>query len=474
MLTPFIAVVGSTYLFGTWLAGVSVAAILLVWKLLRTNDGPSVLALALTFQWVQVTVGIFYHAVTGAELSAIYDSDYQTMVLLGLGCVTSLALGLWGGIRMMSAAHHAPPDDARESSIPWHTLLIVYVGAIAATATIQELAWRFPALTQAILAMTFSRLAVLFLMLRRLVSPVFEWKWVVALLTTEVVLGFTGYFAGFREPIIMAAIATLEVFDRRNARHWAAAGMIALALAVTSVVWMGVRVEFRHDFESDIFAESRSARLTRMRALTSEWLLRDAEELKENVTELVDRVWAIYYPALAVKRVPAALPHTDGSILAGALTHLVTPRLLFPDKPELPSDSEMVRKYSGVWVASVEQNTSIAFGYAAESYVDFGLPWMFLPVAIYGVAMGIAYVWFKQTIRHRELAIPLVCVMFWLALYLFERSWIKTLGLSVTLMVYLGGACFLLDRYLTARAIKAAEFEDQQALTTQLGSGHGS
>src|SRR5687768_4584602 len=148
MLMPTVAVVGSTYLFGTWLAGLSVAAILLVWKLLRTDDGPSVLALALTFQWVQVTVGIFYHAVTGAELDAIYDSDYQTMVLLGLGCVMSLTLGLWGGIRMMAAAHHAPPDDAPESVISWRTLLIVYVGAIAATATIQELAWRFPALTQ--------------------------------------------------------------------------------------------------------------------------------------------------------------------------------------------------------------------------------------------------------------------------------------------------------------------------------------
>ena len=45
----------------------------------------------------------------------------------------------------------------------------------------------------------------------------------------------------------------------------------------------------------------------------------------------------------------------------------------------------------------------------------------------------------------------LVTVVFWLSLYLFERSWVKMLGLSVTLIVYLGGATFLVDRFLLWR-----------------------
>jgi hypothetical protein len=57
-----------------------------------------------------------------------------------------------------------------------------------------------------------------------------------------------------------------------------------------------------------------------------------------------------------------------------ALKHLVTPRVLFPDKGILASDSEFVRKYTGIPVAGADQNTSIAFGYAAESYIDFGIP----------------------------------------------------------------------------------------------------
>ena len=37
-------------------------------------------------------------------------------------------------------------------------------------------------------------------------------------------------------------------------------------------------------------------------------------------------------------------------------------------------------------------------------------------------------------------------VIAWLALYLFERSWAKTIGLSGTLLIYAGGLSFLLDR----------------------------
>jgi len=35
-----------------------------------------------------------------------------------------------------------------------------------------------------------------------------------------------------------------------------------------------------------------------------------------------------------------------------------------------------------------------------------------------------------------------VTVVFWLTLYLFERSWAKTLGSTITMMVYLGGLTY--------------------------------
>jgi len=169
---------------------------------------------------------------------------------------------------------------------------------------------------------------------------------------------------------------------------------------------------------------------------------------------LIVRLCAIKYPGMALDRVPSSVPHTDGDLMWEAVTHLVTPRFLYPDKPELISDSELVRKYAGANVAGSESNTSIAFGYAAESYVDYGLPWMFVPAIVWGFLLGVALQFWQSVIRHRELAVAVTTVMFWLALYLFERSWAKTLGGTVTLMVYLGGLVYLIDQWLLMRRVQ--------------------
>jgi len=243
----------------------------------------------------------------------------------------------------------------------------------------------------------------------------------------------------------------LEAFDRRKGRHWLALSTLAAVMALSGVMWMGIRTDYRRDFVNEVFAESRAARLERVLSLSFAWLALDLDARISTMDFFADRLWAVYYPALAVSRVPSVLPHENGALLGTAVWHLLTPRLFFPEKKVLESDSEMVREYSGVWVAGADEGTSIAFGYAAESYVDFGVPLMFIPVFVYGLWLGMAYRWFVQKIQIRELAVALVTVVFWLSLYLFERSWIKTLGLSVTLMIYLGAAIILLDRMLLRR-----------------------
>jgi hypothetical protein len=244
----------------------------------------------------------------------------------------------------------------------------------------------------------------------------------------------------------------LEIFDRRNIRHWLAMGLVGATMVVLGVVWMGIRVDYRRDYMAiDNFQTSRSTRVDRIENLATDWLNSDSQNMLTTADSLVNRMWTIYYPALAIKRVPGSLPHTDGSILMAALTHLVTPRVFFPNKPDLPSDSDMVRKYSNVMVAGREQNTSIAFGYAAEAYIDFGVPGMFVPVFVYGLAMGLLYAVFRKAIWHREIFVSFATVTYWLSLYLFERSWATMLGVSLGFMVYLGIPLLLLDRFLMLR-----------------------
>ena len=105
------------YATDDWIAMPAMVILWLAWKYLRDNDGLPILSMAMTFQWVQVTVGIGYFAATGRRLATMDISDYRPMVLIGLGCVASLIVGLSAGINIMRRAK--PTKEAgRRATVP--------------------------------------------------------------------------------------------------------------------------------------------------------------------------------------------------------------------------------------------------------------------------------------------------------------------------------------------------------------------
>jgi hypothetical protein len=440
-----IAFAAGWLVFGDWIAGLSFAVLALAWLALPAEEGAPVLALAATMQWVSVTIGYFYHAVTGRDMEATVRADYRSMVLLGLGCVFAMIVGLWCGRKLIQ---RLPPKPGLRPShaLTFKTLVLVYVVFTAVLGSIALAAYDFGGLAMAILALSYLRLGLLYLLFRRFVARN-QWYLVGLVLFVEIVMGITGFYAGFREPLIMAALAFLEVFDKRNVRHWASIGVLGTAMATLGIVWIGVRVPYRQRYAEDLkFQNDRSARIDALQAAVNQWMNQPREGLLEDVDMFIERMWTIYYPALTLERVPLVLPHTGGELMMNTLKYTFEPRLLFPDKPSIQSDSEMVRKYAGVMVAGAEQDTDIAFGYAAESYVDFGVPGMFLPSFVWALFIGVACQLVFREYHHRDMAVSVVTVIGWFSLYLFERSWTKTIGFGGTLLIYAGGLCYILDR----------------------------
>lgn len=452
-----IVAAGAFLLTNDWLGAAGVIVLWMGWQFLPNIGGLPVLQLAYTHQWTQVFLGIYYYGLTGRKLQAIEMSDYRPMVMIGMGCLLALMAGLIAGKEVARKIFKIENEQLAEAfSLRW--LVIGYAASFLVVGGITAVAWQIPAFAQAILALSFLRLALLFLLLRKLAWPRFQTHWIVLILVAEVTIGITGFFAGFREPLAIATVVLLERFDTRNIRHWVVFGGLAAATLFLAILWTAVKVDYRAKFVSDqAFAQSTETRLSFISEALGNLAAGEGGEIAEQMDALVDRMWAIYYPALAVSRVPNEVPHTDGEIIKGALLHIVTPRFFFPEKGGLLSDSAMVRKYSGVWVAGSdpdsddENYTSIAFGYAAESYLDFGLPWMFAPVLIWGLLMGFLYQLFFKLIIHKELAISVATVIFWISLYLFERSWAKTLGQSATFIIYLTAVTFVVDRFLLSQ-----------------------
>jgi hypothetical protein len=431
-------------------ASVGLAVLFLGWKYLAREPGPPIVAAAFSLQWLQVTAALVYFVISTRKIGDMRRVDPGPMMLIGLGCVIALFSGVYFAAGFGRFKRF---PEAKQRLLPWSTerIAVVYFCTVGASGMLQELAWAASGLTQALLVLSRIRYVFLYFLVTRLISMRRRWTLIAGILFTELALGFTGFFAEFREPLVVVAIAVLGTMDRKRARTWLLVASLAVLAVLSAIVWTGIKPVLRHGYMG---ALSRSERLGAALSVTSATFTLGGPEWKYQSDSLVTRIWAIYFPALALNRVPSVIPHENGAILWGAVQNVLTPRLFFPDKPILPSQSDEVRKYAGVWVAGRERYTTHAFGYAGESYVDFGVPLMFLPILAWGLLLGFAYRWLRNHVQYDELRRGVTIVIVWSTLGSYEASWVMMIGPTLTMMAVLGGGAVFVDRLLRMAARK--------------------
>jgi hypothetical protein len=414
------------------------------WKVLATEEGPPVLPLAFTHYWLQFTAGYLYFAPLGRRPLSVGDNDVSWVVTLAMIGAFFHVRGISWGLMLAK-----PPDPTyrtrREYFFSEQMLITLYLAFLLGSQVLAEFSQTVEGLRQVVLALGSCRLVFLYLLLRRYIAQG-RWNAFAGFAALDVLFGFTGFFASFREAFAIMFLALLERFDRRKNMHWVVLIATTCCTLVAGVTWLSIRSKLRAEVSTGQ-TESRMERLSRVFELSSEALANPWEDMMNNADKLADRMWEVHWWNLTLRRVPSVLPHTDGEFVIGAVKHVLQPRLFFPDKQDLMFDSDKVRKYSGVWVAGAESNTSIAFGYMPEAFVDFGVPMMFLPIFLFGLFIGVAYRFVHRVIYHRELAIATTTVVMWSMTYNAERSWDRMLGLGVTALAAITIFLYILERF---------------------------
>ena len=250
-------------------------------------------------------------------------------------------------------------------------------------------------------------------------------------------IGGIGFFSGFKTVIFVTLLVVFTVRYQLRPGAIVMGTVLLAALLVFGAAWTSVKSEYRNFLtqgeRSQTTVVSRSEQLDRLGALIGSlsW-----EDVQEGMEPLFIRIAYVDFFALTMDFVPEYRPHEGGKVWMESILHVLKPRVLFPDKPVLKSDSEFTMQYTGLFLASDAEGTSISIGYMGESYIDFGVPGMFVPILILGFFWGWLYAFFISRAQSAIFGYAFATALL-IEAYQFEMAGIKLFGgVTMKFMVF--------------------------------------
>jgi len=365
--------------------------VILLWRRFE----PPILLFAVMVQWAEVSTKVLHADVLNISVEAMFkDAIVVESVVRGLVGLVILALGM----RLALKGLHGQPTDevwkeGMEVSIPqtWH----LYLGAFVLSLVLQGFIWLLPGLTQILLPILNLKWVFFFVLAYAVFLKKRNYEILWLTVAIEVVVGFSGFFSGFKQVFFVLAVAYMSIGARMRGRRLAFVAAITIMVFALGVVWMTVRKDYRNFVNAgtgmQVVMVNMEQRLSKLFELASDSELAD---YIEGADRLARRIAYVDMFSHVLNRVPESIPHEDGKLWARAIRHVIMPRILFPEKARLRSDSETTMIYTGMSLSSDSEGTSISMGYMVESYIDFGSTLMYAPVFLLGLLWGGMYRYF--------------------------------------------------------------------------------
>lgn len=348
--------------------------------------------LCVTFcvHWLGASVAIFYANWLDLDIlrASVFGGEISLATVLSLVGILFLAFGMRVG-----AGTWRPREAESALSIacahPVSRWFGLYCIALAVSLTALAFMWVLPGLSQALLALAGLRWAFFFVLAyASFARGGVGGMYFPLAFAIELALGLGTYFSDFRTVFFFSIYAALASGLRLNARMQALLALLIVALVSFSIVWTGVKQEYRAFISGgqreQVVSVDYATRLGKLADLTGAL---DARAVEAGFDQILRRLSYVEYFSVVLVHVPAAIAHENGALLVDALTRPFLPRAFFPDKAVI-DDTERTNLYTG-GIAGVSEATSISIGYVGEAYIDFGTYGMML--ALFGVGCGYGY-----------------------------------------------------------------------------------
>jgi hypothetical protein len=422
-------------------------------KLLWRVGEPPILFAAFALQWSQVSLLVIQAAVAGVPMT-----DYQYVpgivmaTWLSLGGLLVLAGGMWLMIRGTDVSDPLRQFQAEVRRYSPRRAFMAYLAAQVVVMNIDRAIGIVPGLTQILLSLIDFKWAFFFALAVIVMAQRRGYGFLATAFLFELVLGFTSYFADFKQVFYVMIVAALTVRPKMNVRVVLAFLPLAIACVVLLAAWSEVKMEYRRYLSGGTGQQTVVVGVTdQLGAIADLIWNKGLPNLGDGFDQMLKRTEYTQFFGAAVDHVPASVPYAGGAIWGAALVHIFEPRLLFPDKPSLEADIVNTEKYTGMRLTLEGRisDTEIPMGYMAESYVDFGPILMFVPIFLLGLLYGAEYRYLAN-LRYKLFAYGAMPVVF-LSLSAYGLSAVKILGGNLTVFA----AAYMVLRYF-APAVQRA------------------
>jgi hypothetical protein len=403
----------------------------LLFSLLWRPGEPPVLLFAATFQSVQVFIPVIIADLAGESLqqSLQVQSDISSAFYLGIIAILVLAFGMYLGSSKLTkySGYFQAKMNESGSELNVYRLALFYTVILIFSLTINSIAFSESGLTQLLLAISSLRWFAVFL----IAWSGFRYRQfqILAICVTilEILIGITGFFSGFKT-VLFVMLVVYGGTSTKISRLFRPQILILLSLIlILTTYWQGVKSDYRSYVNLGSRTQTVQVSLFERLSYHGEAISKlDVEEIKNGFDSGLERLGYLKFFGGSIKTVPSIIPHQNGKLWSEAFANLA-PRFLFPNKPII-DDSIRTNIFTGFRVAGAAQGASVSIGYVGESYIDFGVPLMFLPVFGLGYFWGWLYQFLTRTGAYPLLGMAAATTLLLNSAIYFESSNLKLVG----------------------------------------------
>jgi hypothetical protein len=394
--------VAAVIMFQALFAGLAVLALFVAMGLTWRRDQPPVFPFAIAYQWVYVVVGDLTCQWVPGFGADRYVEDATWAVTVAMCGFVALAFGIWMVWAGRPLAKVDSPGDASPGDYDIRRLFFLTIAAYSINWMLQLAgAAIFFNAANLINNVLLARAVLLCLLWITIMRQRRGFAYGFAALLFVVVPTLASTQSKFKEDIFLALTAVFVGWrpwvrdpgqQRVNRALIYSTVVLTALMIVVGAFWEGGvkapwRAMGRESTEAQLSGNEKT-KSTMEQLSDLDGVVRQAAveyDLSDGLHKLAKRVDSIGQLALVLNRVPEVVPHENGTLTVHALKHVTMPRMLFPDKENLGTDSWLASTYAGIVVG---EGTSIGIGYMAEFYVDFGLAGMMLELAVLGAVLG--------------------------------------------------------------------------------------